>query len=85
MLDGQSASGKTHTLKGQEDDPGLIMLAMKDIVEFIETHSGIRYSIKFSCYQISNESINDLLGDNQQTVSNSSFFFMLNLESSYRL
>jgi hypothetical protein len=53
------------------------MLAMREIIDFIETHSGVRYSVKFSSYQISNESINDLLGENQQTVLDLSIFVYL--------
>ena len=33
---GQTSSGKTHTMSGTPEEPGVIPLAFKDILEYIE-------------------------------------------------
>lgn len=34
---GQTASGKTHTIMGANDEPGMIPLALSDIFHYMET------------------------------------------------
>jgi centromeric protein E len=66
--DGQKGTGKTHTIRGSEDEPGIVPLCIRDIFDYVDSHNNLRYTIKLSCYEIYNEMIIDLLGDNQQLV-----------------
>ena len=34
---GQTASGKTHTMQGSRDEPGIIRLAIRDIFDYVQT------------------------------------------------
>ena len=34
---GQTSSGKTHTMQGSTDEPGIIPLAIRDVFDFVET------------------------------------------------
>ena len=58
---GQTASGKTYTLTGSEDEPGIIPRAMKDVFAFIKGTSTREYLLRCSYLEIYNENINDLL------------------------
>lgn len=59
---GQTSSGKTHTMKGDEKDPGLIPRTLKKLFEILDSKSDKRYMVaKMSYFEIYNESINDLL------------------------
>jgi centromeric protein E len=58
---GQTASGKTFTLSGTEDEPGIIPRAMKDIFAFIRRTPTREYLLRCSYLEIYNENINDLL------------------------
>ncbi|KAK0187486.1 P-loop containing nucleoside triphosphate hydrolase protein [Armillaria mellea] len=58
---GQTASGKTYTLSGDESEPGIIPRAMKDVFHFIKRNEGREYLLRCSYLEIYNESIHDLL------------------------
>jgi centromeric protein E len=60
---GQTASGKTFTLSGSEEEPGIIPRAMKDVFRFIKSEEGKgrEYLLRCSYLEIYNETIFDLL------------------------
>ncbi|KIO06241.1 hypothetical protein M404DRAFT_24972 [Pisolithus tinctorius Marx 270] len=58
---GQTASGKTFTLSGNEDQPGIIPRAMKDVFAHIRRTSAREYLLRCSYLEIYNETIYDLL------------------------
>lgn len=58
---GQTASGKTFTLSGNEDEPGIIPRAMKDVFGFIKRTPTREYLLRCSYREIYNENIHDLL------------------------
>ncbi|KAK1275738.1 Kinesin-like protein NACK2 [Acorus gramineus] len=64
---GQTSSGKTYTMNGSEDDPGIIHLAIKDIFKNIQMMTDREFLIRISYMEIYNEEINDLFcPDNQK-------------------
>lgn len=58
---GQTASGKTYTLSGSEEEPGIIPRAMRDVFGFIRQNSSREYLLRCSYLEIYNENIHDLL------------------------
>ncbi|KAG2125626.1 P-loop containing nucleoside triphosphate hydrolase protein [Suillus cothurnatus] len=58
---GQTASGKTFTLSGNEDQPGIIPRAMKDVFAYIRRTPTREYLLRCSYLEIYNETIYDLL------------------------
>ncbi|KAG1901392.1 P-loop containing nucleoside triphosphate hydrolase protein [Suillus fuscotomentosus] len=58
---GQTASGKTFTLSGTEDQPGIIPCAMKDVFGYIRRTPTREYLLRCSYLEIYNETIYDLL------------------------
>lgn len=58
---GQTASGKTFTLTGNEDEPGIIPQAMKDVFKYIRRTPDREYLLRCSYLEIYNEQIHDLL------------------------
>ncbi|KAJ3514351.1 hypothetical protein NLJ89_g2420 [Agrocybe chaxingu] len=58
---GQTASGKTFTLSGDEDEPGIIPRAMRDVFGFIKRTPEREYLLRCSYLEIYNETIVDLL------------------------
>ncbi len=67
---GQTGSGKTWTMRGNDDDPGMMMQCIDDIFEFIEVHPEKEYKLKVSYMEVYNEEINDLLGDGSPLSKN---------------
>ena len=53
--------GKTHTLMGNDEEPGLIVLAVQDIFETIKEMESHDFLIRVSYVEIYNEEIKDLL------------------------
>ncbi|TFY63510.1 hypothetical protein EVJ58_g3221 [Rhodofomes roseus] len=66
---GQTASGKTFTLTGDEDQPGIIPRAMKDIFAYIRRTPTREYLLRCSYLEIYNETIHDLLAPPSSSVS----------------
>ncbi|KAI5121050.1 hypothetical protein M0805_008626 [Coniferiporia weirii] len=58
---GQTASGKTFTLTGTDEEPGIIPRAMKDVFAFIRRTPTREYLLRCSYLEIYNEAIFDLL------------------------
>ncbi|UZJ52428.1 hypothetical protein CBS101457_001748 [Exobasidium rhododendri] len=59
---GATGCGKTHTISGTPDDPGVIFLTMKELYERIETsREECDVQVRLSYLEIYNESIRDLL------------------------
>lgn len=58
---GQTASGKTFTLSGSDEQPGIIPRAMKDVFACIRRTPSREYLLRCSYLEIYNEAIFDLL------------------------
>ena len=58
---GPTGSGKTYTMLGALDDPGIAILTIREMFNQIQIDSGKLYEIKISYVEIYNESIRDLL------------------------
>jgi centromeric protein E len=58
---GQTSSGKTYTLSGTPNDPGIIPLAIQDIFEHIQNTPDREFLLRMSYLEIYNENISDLL------------------------
>eukprot|EP00759_Apiculatamorpha_spiralis_P049380 PhF_6_TR44239/c1_g1_i3/m.68027/K11498/CENPE; centromeric protein E len=60
---GQTASGKTHTMFGEDDEPGLTPLIIFKIFDSIQQQSSPQrqFQVFISYFEIYNEEINDLL------------------------
>ncbi|KAM6954033.1 centromere-associated protein E [Aplochiton taeniatus] len=60
---GQTASGKTFTMMGNDLIPGVIPLAMKDVFQAIKNLPKKEFLLRVSYMEIYNETVTDLLGD----------------------
>ncbi|CAK5270175.1 unnamed protein product [Mycena citricolor] len=58
---GQTASGKTYTLTGTPEEPGIIPRALRDVFAFIRATPTREYLLRCSYLEIYNETIYDLL------------------------
>eukprot|EP00494_Astrolonche_serrata_P031133 UN31402 len=58
---GQTNSGKTYTMLGDENNPGIILLSLSDIYRHIQGCKDREFKMFVSCVEIYNEQINDLL------------------------
>lgn len=59
---GQTASGKTYTMKGEgKKMPGIIPIAIQEIFNFIKETNNREFLLRVSYLEIYNEIINDLL------------------------
>jgi centromeric protein E len=67
---GQTGSGKTWTMRGSESEPGMMVLCIRDILEWIRSHPDIQYKIRVAYLEVYNEEINDLLGETGMTSKN---------------
>ncbi|KAJ2924618.1 hypothetical protein H1R20_g12471, partial [Candolleomyces eurysporus] len=67
---GQTASGKTFTLSGDEDEPGIIPRSMKDVFGFIKRTPTREYLLRCSYLEIYNENIHDLLAPPSMAAAN---------------
>ena len=65
---GQTGSGKTHTMAGHSVEPGIVPLAVNQIFEHIKANPKQQFAIKFSCMEIYEEKIYDLLGDRKAVI-----------------
>ncbi|KAH9942896.1 kinesin-domain-containing protein [Amylocystis lapponica] len=66
---GQTASGKTFTLTGDSEQPGIIPRAMKDIFAYIRRTPSREFLLRCSYLEIYNETIHDLLAPPSSSVS----------------
>ena len=61
---GPSATGKTHTLFGSDQEPGLIQLATKELFQKVESSNGsLSLKARFSYWEMNCDTICDALGD----------------------
>ncbi len=67
---GQTASGKTYTLSGDEEEPGIIPRAMRDVFAFIRQTPTREYLLRCSYLEIYNENIHDLLAPPSLAAAN---------------
>jgi centromeric protein E len=67
---GQTASGKTYTLSGCEEEPGIIPRAMRDVFGFIRQTPTREYLLRCSYLEIYNENIHDLLAPASMAAAN---------------
>uniref|UniRef100_A0A453KWW6 Kinesin-like protein n=1 Tax=Aegilops tauschii subsp. strangulata TaxID=200361 RepID=A0A453KWW6_AEGTS len=58
---GQTNSGKTYTMRGSANEPGIIPLAVHDLFRTIQQHMDREFLVRMSYMEIYNEEINDLL------------------------
>ncbi|XP_023731886.1 kinesin-like protein KIN-7N isoform X1 [Lactuca sativa] len=65
---GQTSSGKTFTMNGSENDPGIIHRAVKDIFAKIDMSTDREFLIRVSYMEIYNEEINDLFAVENQKL-----------------
>ncbi|KAH0579094.1 Kinesin-related protein 11 [Termitomyces sp. J132] len=67
---GQTASGKTFTLSGNESETGIIPRAMRDVFTFIRQTPEREYLLRCSYLEIYNEAIHDLLAPPASAAKN---------------
>ncbi|XP_016456491.1 kinesin-like protein KIN-7N isoform X1 [Nicotiana tabacum] len=65
---GQTSSGKTFTMNGTQNDPGVIQRAVNDIFQKIEMTTNREFLIRVSYMEIYNEEINDLFAVENQKL-----------------
>ncbi|PPD91154.1 hypothetical protein GOBAR_DD11890 [Gossypium barbadense] len=65
---GVTSSGKTHTMHGDHNAPGIIPLAIKDVFSIIQDTPGREFLLRVSYLEIYNEVINDLLDPTGQNL-----------------
>ncbi|KAG7022268.1 Kinesin-like protein KIN-7D, mitochondrial [Cucurbita argyrosperma subsp. argyrosperma] len=65
---GVTSSGKTHTMHGDQNSPGIIPLAIKDVFSIIQDTPGREFLLRVSYLEIYNEVINDLLDPTAQNL-----------------
>ncbi|KAK7048373.1 kinesin-like protein [Favolaschia claudopus] len=65
---GQTASGKTYTLSGSDEEPGIIPRAIREIFAFIRATPSREYLLRCSYLEIYNETIHDLLAPGAKTI-----------------
>ncbi|KAK9129735.1 hypothetical protein Sjap_010222 [Stephania japonica] len=65
---GVTSSGKTHTMHGDRNCPGIIPLAIKDVFSIIQDTPGREFLLRVSYLEIYNEVINDLLDPTGQNL-----------------
>lgn len=58
---GQTSSGKTHTIHGSANQPGMIPQSVQSVFDWIEDHPEREYVLRVSYMEIYNEIVNDLL------------------------
>ena len=66
---GQTSSGKTHTMRGTDSDPGIIPLAIRELFDIISKEDR-DFLVRVSYMEIYNEDIRDLLvpGEEKLTI-----------------
>lgn len=65
---GQTSSGKTHTIRGTEQCPGVLPLAILDMFEQVKRNADRKFLIRVCYIEIYNEDIKDLLTDKTELL-----------------
>ncbi|KAI8148003.1 P-loop containing nucleoside triphosphate hydrolase protein [Fennellomyces sp. T-0311] len=60
---GQTASGKTYTMTGPSEQPGVIPRAINELFTYIEENPGREFMLRVSYLEIYKEKIRDLIGE----------------------
>ncbi|WBW72359.1 kinesin family plus-end directed microtubule motor Tea2 [Schizosaccharomyces osmophilus] len=64
---GMTGTGKTYSMQGTEDEPGIIPLGMRDLFNMVESNAeSDTFQIRISYLEIYNERIRDLISDSQE-------------------
>jgi kinesin family protein 18/19 len=59
---GSTGAGKTYTMLGEEDNPGIMFNTMKEVFKYMKQYQNDRdYTIRVSFLEIYNENIKDLI------------------------
>ncbi|KAG5323987.1 CENPE protein, partial [Acromyrmex heyeri] len=66
---GQTSSGKTYTMMGTSEEPGIVPLAVEYMFDAITNIPGREFLLRVSYLEIYNEKVNDLLNKNQDKNS----------------
>lgn len=66
---GQTSAGKTYSIHGNQDDPGMIPRAVLAMFEYIENTTDRDFVIQVSYMEIYNEVINDLLNPSGKSLN----------------
>ncbi|TMW64026.1 hypothetical protein Poli38472_014143 [Pythium oligandrum] len=67
FLYGQTGTGKTHTMLGSRQDPGLLQLAIDNLFQVISQRHDSEFLLRFSYLEIYNERVYDLLASGERT------------------
>eukprot|EP00731_Ephydatia_muelleri_P015976 Em0009g400a len=65
---GQTSSGKTHTMMGTSDDPGIIPLTIHEVFSYIEQCVSREFILRLSYLEIYNETLTDLLNPENKNL-----------------
>jgi kinesin family protein 18/19 len=66
---GSTGAGKTYTMLGTEDCPGIMLLSIEELFNSIEKYSFERdYKLKISYVEVYNENIKDLLTERSENL-----------------
>ena len=65
---GPTGSGKTHSIIGSNDDPGLFPLTLMEIFKYIGENTSEQFLLQVAYYEIDQEDIKDLLADEDRPV-----------------
>jgi len=65
---GQTSSGKTFTMNGDDDNIGIIPQAIKDCFEFVEGNTRREFIIRVSYLEVYNEQVRDLLNAENTSI-----------------
>jgi centromeric protein E len=65
---GQTNSGKTYTMKGVPEEPGIIPLALFDVFDHIAQTADREFLLRVSYLEIYNEMVNDLLSPGSRNL-----------------
>jgi centromeric protein E len=57
-------------MRGSESDPGMMVLCVRDILEWVKSHPDSKFNIKIAYLEVYNEEINDLLGEQNASSKN---------------
>lgn len=66
---GSTGAGKTYTMLGTEEDPGIMIKSVDELFRSIESYTVERdYKLKVSYVEVYNEVLKDLLNDKTDTL-----------------
>eukprot|EP01035_Chromulina_nebulosa_P025653 gene25653-33500_t len=69
---GQTNSGKTFTMSGDKQQPGIIPLAIRYCFDAVNMYPDREFLLRVSYLEVYNEQVNDLLGNAERPAGNSS-------------